>query len=60
MKVHAGPFRARKNQTLDYILLPFNCLYFIKICAYSHVTVIPAAVIDYQIKVTKYFDSESY
>ena len=32
--------------------LPFDCLCLIKICAYFHVTIIPTAVIDYQIEIT--------
>ena len=49
MKVHADPFR---RGVISYAPTREHCLYFIKICAYSYVTVIPTAVIDYQINVT--------
>ena len=38
---------ARANRTLDYMLLLLSFMCLIKMCAYSHVTIIQTAVIDY-------------
>ena len=49
-KTHTKAFRsvkvARTNQTFDDTFLLLYCLCFIKISAYSHVTIIGTAVID--------------
>ena len=38
---------ARANQTFDYTFLLPKCMCLIKICAYSHVTIVQTAVIHY-------------
>ena len=38
---------AHANQPFDYMFLLHHCLCFIKVCAYSHVTIKQAAVVDY-------------